>query len=88
MNLASLTSLFSFRSSDHENLIELLRWTSDTDCGVSSILHGSARDVTQPSFDIQNPLTSLLAGQLRQQISVRKVSFFLFQGRQMFSSMH
>jgi hypothetical protein len=62
-------TFFSNRSSNRGNFIELLRWASSTDPVALSVLEDSDRNATYLSPTIQNEIISLLANQIRQQIS-------------------
>jgi hypothetical protein len=64
---------FSNRSLNQGNCIELLRWASSTDPVALSVLEDSDRNATYLSPSIQNELISLLANQIRQQISEKVI---------------
>jgi hypothetical protein len=76
---APKNKLFTFyfflsnRSLNRGNFIELLRWASSTDPVALSILEDSDRNATYLSPTIQNELISLLAKQIRQQISEKVI---------------
>lgn len=73
------------RSSNRGNFIELLKWSSGTDSVASSILNDSAKNSTYLSPQIQNELISLVASNIRQQIT-EKVSSIHFSGKFYFIS--
>lgn len=80
-NCYAFASLLSDSSSNRGNFIELLNWAADTDPIVSTILKDSSKNSTYLSPCIQNEIISLLASEIRKQISekVRKYSFTINQ---------
>ncbi|CAF1035837.1 unnamed protein product [Adineta ricciae] len=58
-------------STNRGNFIELLKWSSSTDPVVSSILNDSAKNSTYLSPQIQNEMISLVASNIRQQITTK-----------------
>jgi hypothetical protein len=71
--MATLVYLFS--SLNRGNLLEILRWCSQTDPISREILEDTNKNATYLSHHIQNELISIIANQIRSQISGQVINF-------------
>jgi hypothetical protein len=70
-----ITLVYLFSSLNRGNLLEILRWSSQTDSITREILEDTNKNATYLSHHIQNELISIMANQIRSQISEQVINF-------------
>ena len=70
--------VYLFSSLNRGNLLEILRWSSQTDSISRDILADTTKNATYLSHQIQNELISIMANQIRNKISEQVINFLQY----------